>query len=186
MNRPTVSGIRLFFSLLVGVAVLLPAKLPGQELDATVRAAYLRAVADHFQVPVEEVNLLGEWDLQTDEIPVVLFLADRAGVSPDALAALRRNGGAWREIAGRYGLGVGAFYVPLPEGGPFGVLYRAYTEFRNLPRGQWNTVELTDVEITAMVNVRVLSEHMDVTPVRVLRSREEAGSFAAGFPSLLG
>jgi hypothetical protein len=158
----------------------------GQEPDAAVKGAYLRAVADHFEVPLEEVNLLGEWDLETDEIPVVLFLADRAGVSADALVALRRNGGAWREIAGRYGLGVGNFYVEMPEGGRFGVLQRAYTEFRNRPRGQWSSVELTDVEITALVNIRVISEQVGVPPMRVLRSLEEAGSFVAGFASLLG
>jgi hypothetical protein len=186
VNRPSIFGIPALFSLLLGASAFSPAGLSGQELDPTVKEAYLRAIADHFQVPVEEVNLLGEWDLQTDEIPMVLFLADRAGVSSDALAALRRNGAEWREIAGRYGLGAGAFYVPLAEGGPFGALDRAYNEFRARPQGEWSSIELTDAEITALVNIRVLSEHVGVTPMRVLKSREEAGSFAAGFPSLLG
>jgi hypothetical protein len=186
VNRPPISGIRVFFVPLFVASALLPSWLLAQELDPAAKAAYLHAVADHFQVPVEEVNLLGEWNLQTDEIPVVLFLADRAGVSSDALAVLHGNGEAWRNVAGRYGLGAGAFYVPLPEDGPFGILNRAYTEFRTRSQGEWNSVQLTDSEITALVNLRVLSEHVGVTPLRVLRSREEAGSFAAGFPSLLG
>ena len=45
-------------------------------------AAYLRAVAEFFRVPASEMEIMRDWRLPADEIPVVLFLANRAGVSP--------------------------------------------------------------------------------------------------------
>jgi len=117
---------------------------------------------------------------------VVLFLSRRAGVSPDALIGLRRSGRPWGQVASQLGLGVSTFHIPLPEDAPLGSLSRAYGEFRGRPSRDWNLIELLDREIIALVNLRVLSEHVGVTPLRVLQCREEAGSFAAGFALLRG
>ena len=153
--------------------------------------AYFGAVAEHFEVPLEEVTILGEWGLDPDEVPVVLFLSEQAGVSPDALIGLRRGGQSWRDVASRFGLGVRNFHTPLPEGVPLGILDRAYEEFRVQASRDWDQIELEDPEIVSLVNLRVLSEQVGVPPLRVLQSREEAGSFLAGFcqpsrPAVLG
>ena len=50
----------------------------------------------------------------------------------------------------------------------------------------WDQIVLEDSEIIALVNLRVLSEEVGVSPLQVLMSQEEAGSFVAGFASLLG
>jgi hypothetical protein len=137
-------------------------------------------------VPLEEVVVVSDWDLDPDEVPVVLFLSRAAGVSPDALIGLRRGGRLWREVANRLGLGVRSFHLPLPEGEPLGFLARAYGEFRSRPPADWHQIELEDLEIIALVNLRVLSEQVGVTPLQVLRSREESGSFLAAFAILRG
>ncbi len=174
--------------------ILLPALLGpatphsgfGQEGREGVRKAYFRAIADHFQVPEEEVGIIGEWDLSPDEVPVVLFLSDRAGVSPDALIGFRRAGRPWREVAGRFGLHPMAFHLSIPGGQPLGPLERAYGEFRNRPSREWARVILEDSEIVALVNLRVLSEQTGVPPHQVLARMMEAGSFMACYPLLLG
>jgi hypothetical protein len=167
-------------------AVVSPMAVHGQDPDAGAQEAFFRAVAGYFQVSLEEVTVLRGWDLVPDEIPVVLFLADRAGVSPDALAGLRRGGGSWWEVAQRFDLGPQTFHLTLPDGEDLGILARVYGEYLAQPPATWGSIELTDDEVVALVNLRVLSEHVGVPPLRVLRSREAAGSFMAGFPSLLG
>lgn len=186
MKNSPVPRLCLLMSLLLMGGSLRPVCVMGQTPDVPVRQAYLRAVAGFFQVPLEEVTLLGEWDLQTDEIPVVLFLADRAGVSSDALIGLRSGGQSWWEIIGRFGLGVQPFYLALPENEPLGLLDGAYSELRSRRHGEWDQVELSDQEIVALVNLRVLSEQVGLPPLKVLRSYEQAGSFVEGFSSLLG
>jgi hypothetical protein len=173
-------------TLAAGLLLLAPVPGRGQEPPAAVKDAYFRAVAQHFQVPLDEVVVVGDWDLDPDEVPVVLFFAQSAGISTDALIGLRRGGQLWREVAQRFGLGIGTLHVPLPEGEPLGPLARAYQEFRGRPPREWNGILLEDSEIICLVNIRVLSEQVGVPPLRVLRSREEAGSFTAGFASLGG
>jgi hypothetical protein len=150
-------------------------------VDPAVRAAYFTAVGGYFGISLQEVTILADWGLTSDEVPVALFLARRAGVSPDALISLRRGGQEWMEVAARFGLGAGAVHLSLPEGEPLGILERAIGEFRTRPAGEWSQVRLNDEEIIALVNLRVLSEQVVVPPLRVLRSREEAGSFAAAY-----
>lgn len=186
MKSPPVPGIRFLWMFFLLVALFAPGRASGQDLDPGVRAAYFRALAEHFKVPFGEVAIVGDWDLVADEVPVVLFLSQRAGVSPDVLIGLRRSGRPWREVASRLGLGVGSFHLPLPEDASLGSLTRAYGEFNGRPSRDWNQIDLDDPEIVALVNLRVLSEQAGVPPLQVLRSREAAGSFVAGFARLRG
>jgi hypothetical protein len=169
------------------ISVLMGLALPGVEAwgqERAMKEAYFMAVGDHFDVPFQEVTIIGDWELAPDEVPVVLFLSKRAGVSPDALIGLRRSGRSWSEISGRFGLGPREFHMPLPEDGPLGPLARAAGAFRGRPAREWNRVQLTDDEIVAYVNVRFLSERVHVTPIRVLEAQAAAGSFMAAYPRL--
>ena len=158
----------------------------GQEMAPGAKPAYFRAVADHFGVPMDEVEVLGEWGLEPDEVPVVLFVSTRAGVSSDALVGMRKSGRSWSDVARRFGLGGRAFYIVLPADANLGLLSGAYEKFKSMPAREWDGIELEDLEIVSLVNLKVLSEQVEVTPIRVLQSREEHGSFMAGYMSLLG
>jgi hypothetical protein len=158
----------------------------GQEVVPGARQAYYRAVADHFGVLMDEVEVLGEWGLEPDEVPVVLFVSTRAGVSSDALVGMRKSGQSWSEVARRFGLGGRVFYILLPDGTNLGHLSEAYQKYRSKAAREWDSIELEDFEIVSLVNLKVLSEQVEVAPSRVLQSREEHGSFIAGFMSLLG
>ena len=174
--------------LLVGAVALFSSVVPSgsfaQEVSSGVRDAYFRAVGEHFEVPLQEVKVLAGWELTSDEVPVALFLARRAGVSSDALIGLRRGGRSWIEVAARVGLGARAFHISLPEGESLGLLNRASGEFRSRPVREWDEIQLDDPEVIALVNIRVLSEQVGVPPLLVLRSREEAGSYTAAYPLL--
>lgn len=186
MKRNPVTGIRVFLGILLALGSTAPSSVLGQDVGPGVRDAFFRALGEHFELPVEEVAIVGSWQLDPDEIPVVLFLSQRAGVPPDALIGLRKRGHSWQEIGGRFGLGVQVFFIPLPQDGPMGTLTRIYGEFRSKPSSEWNEIELNDNEALYLVNLRVLSEQIGVPPLRVLESREEAGSFLGAFASLLG
>ena len=102
-------------SIQILILALAPGAVTAQEPESGLREAYFRAVGEHFEIPFQEVTIIGEWELTPDEVPVVLFLARRAGVTPDALIGSRRSGRPWREVARRFGVGPHAFHLPLPE-----------------------------------------------------------------------
>ncbi len=141
------------------------------------RDGYFRAVSEHFRVSLEEVRILGEWRLSTDEIPVVLFVASRTGVSPDAVARRRGDGQAWDGVARSFDLGSASFHVALPSDASLGILARAYEEFASHPRPSWDAIRLRDQEIIALVNIHFLSVLLRVPPEQVLDAAERAGTF---------
>lgn len=150
-----------------------------------VRDAYFRAVAEYFDLPAAEISILGEWRMPADEIPVVLFLAHHAGVSPEAIVALRRSGRGWGELAGRYQVDAAQFYVPIPEGASAGILQSAYDRYRSVPTPNWSQVQLADRDIVSLVNLRVLSQTLHLAPEVVLAAADN-GSWVEVYARLLG
>lgn len=140
-----------------------------------VSEAFLRTVATHFRISFREVEVLAAWEIPGEEIPVVLHLATRAGVSADVVVSLRRDGLAWLELYRRLGLGVGELYVPSQTGS--GHSGGVYARFETRPRDEWIDLDLTDREVVTLVNVRVLSRELGAPPREVLRAYQETGDF---------
>lgn len=177
------SPVLLLLSLLVAVPVVAPTGLAAQEDPVD---SYYRGMASYFGLPTVEVRVLSEWEIRPEEVPLVLFMARQAGVSTDALLALKEGGRGWSDLTRRYGLDAGTFHVPLPSDAPAGSLAAAYEQFRSTPSSEWDTIALGDAELVELVNIRVLSEHFDVPPVRVLQARERTGSYVEAYRRLVG
>ena len=158
------------------VFALVAAPVAAQE-RAAARSDYFRAVAGFFNLPPSEIAILSDWQVPADEIPVVLFLARRAGVSPEALVALRGSGSGWAELADRYRVRASAFHVPVRDEAPTGRLEAAYRLFRSTPVGEWGTLRLSDDDIVALVNVRVISQTLGLSAERVLAETSAGESF---------
>jgi hypothetical protein len=139
----------------------------GQDRNAA-RQDYFRAVAGYFNLPASEIAILSDWDLPADEIPVALFLARRAGVSPEALVALHESGQSWSSLAARYRVTAAAFHVPVPDGAPAGGLSGIYGTFRSTPVADWSSIRASDEDIVGLVNVRLISQTLRLPAERVL------------------
>ncbi|MYG80395.1 MAG: hypothetical protein F4187_00845 [Gemmatimonadetes bacterium] len=174
-------------ALLFPVAIILlaaPAGLQGQRpgTDGSDEAAFLRAVGEHFSVPQQEVMVLAQWKLAPGEIPVALFLAERAGVSPDVVISQRRRGEGWMAISSEYSVHAGDFHVRID--GHAGILADAYERFSARAASEWNEIVLSDDEVVGFVNLRFLSRHLQVSPERVARELEDVDGVVAVFVRL--
>lgn len=144
--------------------------------------AFLRGAAEYFQISEEEAFVLSRWKLDHEEIPVVLFLAGRGGVSPDVVVAQRRNRTPWLDIARSLGVGAGDFYV---DAGPQpGRLTEVMAQFSDRPAAQWNQIRVSDVDAVALVNVRFLSRHFERPPSEVVTAWTRLGSFVQVYRTL--
>jgi hypothetical protein len=175
---------RVATTALMLLATTVPATMQAQE-GSQAREAYFRAVADFFQVAPGEISVLGEWELPPEEIPVALFVAGRAGVSPEAVVALRRSGWGWQDLARRYHLDASHFHVPLPQGADTGVLSEVYRGYRSLPSEQWRTLTLDDRQIVMLVNLRVISQTLRIPAEEVLSRMSRGTSSVDLYASLL-
>lgn len=146
--------------------------------------AFLHAVGEHFSMPPTEVRVLARWSLPAAEIPVVLQLARRAGVSPDVVVAQRQRGEGWMEIARGYSLHAGDFHVPID--GPAGFLSAAYERFNDRSASEWREISLSDAEVVGLVNIRFLSRVLKVRPEEVIEAMGDGSDTVGAFVRLKG
>ncbi|NNF37050.1 MAG: hypothetical protein HKN71_00165 [Gemmatimonadetes bacterium] len=172
------SRFALVLALLWGVGFTVPAAAQGPE------DIYLQAVAEHYRVSADEIRVLYGWGRPASELPVVLHLAARGGISPDAVMALRNAGRSWMQIAARWQLHAGDFHVALDPSDDPGALARAYEGFQGSPRTGWPALELRDDEVVALVHLRFFTEYLGVPPRRVLAALSSAGPGPAALQAL--
>ena len=169
---------------LLAAMALTSATLEAQQQDHA-EQAYFRAVSRYFQVPESELVILHNWDVPADEIPVLLFVARRAGVSTEALVALRESGRSWTELTARYRIGAQALHVPLHDPSAAGRLGPLYATFRDTPVERWSSIGLSSEDVVALVNVRVLSQSLGLPPDDIMRRTANTGSFVDLYAQLL-
>jgi len=171
-------------ALLVLLAVACATEISAAQ-DAAQRA-YFRAVAGFFQVPEGEIAILGHGgEIPAEEIPVVLFMARRGGVSAEAVVALRESGRGWPELAQRFGVGANSLHVPLSDPASSGAMTPLYERFAATPVAQWPALRLEGAEIVALVNVRVLAQALGVAPDQVMRRTGTVPTFVELYATFL-
>jgi hypothetical protein len=143
--------------------------------DDGIKSFYL-AIGDHYKVPENEIIVVRKKNIPDDELPIVFFLARKAGVSPEVIIKLRLGGRSWWDITVHFGLNASIYYVPLKSdpGPPYG---KAYGHFKNKKKNEWNTIVLTDIDIINFVNLRFISEHYGYSADEVIKMRAKGNSF---------
>lgn len=178
------AGVRRRTRAAAAAAFFAVVAVPVQAQEAVGDGLYFSAVADFFQLPASEVDILRGWRLQVEDIPVVLFVAGRTGVSPEALAQLRRAGRQWPDLATQYGLDASHFHVPVPDVSRAFALRAAYEQFDRLEPTRWREVRLSDRDIVILVNVRMAAETLHLPPDRILEGHQGTPSFVALYARL--
>lgn len=135
------------------------------------------AVSDYFHVTARDVAVIRDRRIRDEDLPVVLFIAQRASLAPATVVDLRLRGYSWWDISVRYHLDAEAYYVPVAgtPGPPFANAYGYYRK----PRSQWNTIVLADADVVNLVNLLFLTEHYHVSAQRVIEVRGRSGDFVA-------
>jgi hypothetical protein len=143
------------------------------------------AVGNYYRVPEREVIVIRDRRVPDHEIPVVLFLAERARVAPATIVDLRLSGRKWMDISVQFGLSPEVFYVPvtIQAGPPYG---KAFGHYKKKKRDQWRTIVLDDGDIVNLVNLRFLSDYHHRPADEVVRLRGSGADFVAIHTQLIG
>lgn len=177
--------IRLSRAVLLPAMMAVAAVASEAQQQSSAERAYFRAVARYFQMPEAEITILGTWGLPSDEIPVVLFVARRAGVSPEALMALRGSGRSWTELAGSYQISAAALHVPLQDPTSAGRLTALYETFDGTPVSRWGEIRPSSEDIVTLVNVRVLAQSLGLSPDEIMNRTGTMTSFVDLYAQLI-
>lgn len=144
-------------------------------IDEGLRGFYL-SVGDYYRVPYRDIVIIRERGIFYEEVPVVLFISQKARTAPSVIIDLRIRGRSWMDIIIHFGLSPEIFYVPVRavHGPPYG---KAYGYYKNKPKKEWKRIVLDDDDIVNLVNLRFISKHYGYSPDNVIQMREKGKSF---------
>lgn len=135
------------------------------------------SIGSHYGIAQVDVEKVRRRSLPDDDVAVVLFIARRAAIAPIAVADLRLQGFSWMEITLKLGLNSEIYFVAFQNnpGPPYG---KAYGYYKNSPRKDWGKINLADVDIVNLVNLKILVEQHGLAPEKLLEMKKSGKSFA--------
>jgi hypothetical protein len=136
--------------------------------------SYLATVESYFRVTKFQVAKCVTQGVYDDDIPIVLFIAQRTGLEPDAVLSVHTSGLNWTQTAWHFKLNPLVFYTPLSkkdlEHSAYEKTYRYYWDHSA-------KVNLTDSEISDLVNLKFITEQYGCPPAEVVQARTSGKTF---------
>lgn len=175
--RPAVAVWIFPLVVLMTAGSLLAADLSGPSSSATtLEGKFWVAVGDYFKAPKEELTLVRNQRIPEDELAVVFYLSQRAGVTVQAVIDLRKAGRSYAEITDLFQLSPAIYYVPIKSEPvpPFG---KAYGHFKKQSKSEWKKIQLGDDDVINLANLRFISNHCRVAPDDVMKLRGSAKGY---------
>jgi hypothetical protein len=146
--------------------------------DAGVTAApvdsFYSAMESYFRVSEDQVKLCQEANISDEETPLVFFMAQRAGVDPQAVLIVRTGGMSWMQTAYHFQLNPKVFFVSLPANS---VARSPYEKSYGFYKGHSSRVNLSDIDMLNWVDLKFLSEYYGYDPQEIIQMRSAGKSF---------
>jgi hypothetical protein len=130
-------------------------------------------MGNYFNVSEKQILACTKTHILEEELPVVFFLAQKAGGTPEVIAGDHAGGMSWMKIARHFNLGPRVFYVPV--GGkvknmPYKKIYENY-------QGNKSRIQLSDPDIVNLVNLKFMSNHFGHDPGEIIQMRSKGKTF---------
>ncbi len=137
--------------------------------------SFYLSVGDYYHAPVRQIEVVHEYGIPDDEIPVVFFIARHSRYEPIEIVRMRERGDSWTVISDRCGVSREVYYVPDEgrSGPPYG---NAYGYYRKHGNGRWRD-DFSDADVVRGVNVHFLADRYNCAAPDVIRMRSGGRSF---------
>ncbi len=127
----------------------------GGEMDVE----YYKAIADYHVVSYDSVVaelLVADTTIADEDLPVVLFVAERAQTPPMTIVEVRSMGESWDEIVKGRMLQSDIFYIMVAGGIESKTYAPIFDKFKSTPKKDWKSLQFSDREIVDLVNLRFI------------------------------
>lgn len=124
------------------------------------------SLGEFFNVPEEEIIIIKKRYhpiVKDEEIPIILILKEKTGVSPQVIIDLRKKGYTWYEIFIYFGIKPEKFYktVIVKAGPPYGKAWGYHKKSK--PK----KIIISDKDLIILTNVKFISEYYRENPKEV-------------------
>jgi hypothetical protein len=139
---------------------------------------FYRAVGNYYKASPGELEQVCSASLPLDEVAVAFHVARNAGVPVTSYLELRTQGLGSMDILSLLNVNRDALYVPV--GSPTTVFPgQSHEDLRGHAREAWSDPDLSDSDITNLVNLKFIAEYYGWRAEHVIALRSGGWSFAA-------
>lgn len=161
----TVKVVFLFGFLTISSYAINDFNLRISVADDSLKHFYL-SLGEFFNVPEEDIIIIKRRyhpTIRDEEIPIILTLTGKTGVSPEVIIDLRRKGYTWYEIFIYFGIKPEKFYktVIIRGGPPYGKAWGYHKKTK--PK----KVIFSDNDIIILANIKFISKYYRENPKEV-------------------
>lgn len=165
-----------FTSIFIAWAVVVMLCLAAHASDSQI-ADYKLAISEYFETPLEKVVKTAEQGITLEDLPVVFFIARNAKIEPEVIVKTRLKGRSWSKIAAEHDMTAADFYVYV-KGKNHGARFtQIMKKFAGLKKEEFDQIQLSNDEITALVNLRFLYKHYNYSQHLIMTWSGEGKSF---------
>ena len=167
----------LRFSGVILLVTLLLAMLSLTAAAVDLKADYFNSVKSYFNLNSAKVGQISKIGIADEELPVVFFIADRSKSDPDDIAKARLGGESWTDICDLYSMNAADFYMIVADPANSKTYGPIFEKFENMPQRKWNEIELSDIEIVNLVNLKLMYSLHDYSVYEIMAMRDFGKSF---------
>lgn len=140
---------------------------------------YYEAMAAYFATPADTIAMLMKMDIEKEDLPVVLHIAQASKTGPSVIAQSREQGETWMAIIKEHSLSPAIFYFLVMAKIESKTFAPIFAKFKALPQNHWNNLVLTDGEIRDLVNLKFIYSYHDFSVFDVMKLRDSGKSYPA-------
>ncbi len=170
MRKITLWGLVLLMPILAAIPAICEDELEKE---------YYEAMSNHYATPADTMAALLKMNIEKEDMPVVLHVAQTCKTTPSRIAALRERGESWMEIIEGRLASPSVFYFKLMAKIESKTFAPIFAKFKALPQNRWNELVLTDGEIRDMVNLKFIYSYHDFSVFSVMKMRDAGKDFAS-------
>jgi hypothetical protein len=141
---------------------------------------YYKAIADYYVVSYDSVVaklLVADTTIAAEDLPVFLFVAERAQTPPMTIVEVRSRGESWDEIVKGRMLQSDIFYFMIAGDIESKTYAPIFDKFKSTPKKDWKLLQFADPEIVNLVNLRFISSHHDYSLFEIMKMRDAGKGF---------
>src|SRR6202453_3444298 len=136
--------------------------------------SFYTAMEGYFKVSNDQVKSCQEANISDEEMPLIFFIAQRAGVDPQAVMAVHSGGLTWMQTADHFKLNPKIFFVSLSVNG---LVRTPYEKSYGYYKSHSNRLNLSDIDMLNWVDLKFLSEYYGYDPQEIVQMRNKGENF---------
>lgn len=170
--------MRWMKTIIFSLVILIPLLTFGQTISELEESDYKNAIAKYFEHDFAQVENMAAKGFSLEEVPVIIFSAQKTKLTTDNIIALYKGGQSWQNIIENNNANLNDFYFSISSQFKSKTYLPIFNKFKAFNSKAKGSADLSDKEIIDMVNLQFVTKHYDFNVFEIMAMRDYGKKFS--------